>query len=267
MRREKTVTKPIRALRMAKQGLFASKLKRPASPIPVYYQLQMLLKEEIENSRWMPGRRIPPERVLAESYDLSVGTVKKAILNLVNAGYLYRIQGKGTFVAGMKLQPESLRYYRFLKNFGDREDELQVKLLDLKTIKGYSAVNALLKLKPNQDLYQIKRIFLSGKRTVVYTVSYLPCKLFANLDSLPLTKFEKIPLYIALEEHYGLPTMSNRELFSAIPADGATAKIMKIRKGKPVAVIQMLSFTYKQTPYEYRKSYCLTDAKAIFREI
>jgi DNA-binding GntR family transcriptional regulator len=34
-----------------------------------------------------------------------------------------------------------------------------------------------------------------------------------------------------------------------------------------VLLIEMLSYTYRQTPYEYRKSYCLTDKRAIYREI
>ena len=105
------------------------RIQSDGDPTPAYFKLQMMLQEEIENGRWAPGQAIPTERALAEAHQLSVGTVKKAILNLVNEGYLYRIQGKGTFVAGMTLQPESLRYYRFLEDFTDKEVELVI--LDL----------------------------------------------------------------------------------------------------------------------------------------
>jgi GntR family transcriptional regulator len=236
-------------------------------PTPVYFKFQMMLQKEIENGRWAPGQIIPPERALAETHRLSVGTVKKAILNLVNEGYLYRIQGKGTFVAGMTLQPESLRYYRFLQDFNDEEVELQIKLLELKVVKGIDRVNQYLNLKMNQRLFEITRLFHHDSKPVVYCISYLPHKMFADLGSLPQQKFENIPLYIALEKTYGLPTISNKELASAVSADDTTAKKLKIRKGSPVLLIEMLSYTYKQTPYEYRKSYCLTDKKAIFREI
>ena len=101
-----------------------NRIQSDGDPTPAYYKLQMMLQKEIENGRWVPGQAIPPERALAESHQLSVGTVKKAILNLVNQGYLYRIQGKGTFVAGMTLQPESLRYYRFLEDFSDEENSV-----------------------------------------------------------------------------------------------------------------------------------------------
>jgi GntR family transcriptional regulator len=245
----------------------AAKTQSEDDPTPVYFKLQMMLQEEIENGRWAPGQNIPPERVLAESHKLSVGTVKKAILNLVNKGYLYRIQGKGTFVAGMTLQPESLRYYRFLENFDDQEVELKIKLLDLKVTRGFEPVNHFLRLRMNQNLFEVVRLFYYDKQPMVYCISYLPHKMFEDLANLPQYKFEKVPLYIALEEIYGLPTILNKELVSAIPADDTTAKKLEIRKGSPVLLIEMLSYTYKQTPYEYRKSYCLTDKKTIFREI
>ena len=241
--------------------------KFAGDPTPVYFQLQKKLLTEIENGRWSPGQAIPPERALAESHQLSVGTVKKAILNLVNEGYLYRIQGKGTFVAGMNLQPESLRYYRFLENFADKETELQIKLLGLKVTKGLDPVNRYLNLRMNQSLFEVTRLFYFDALPLVYCVSYLPHKMFEDLANLPRQKFENIPLYIALEEIYGLPTISNKELVSAIPANGMTAKKLGIKKDSPVLLIEMLSYTYKQTPYEYRKSCCLTDKRAIYREI
>ncbi len=244
-----------------------AKNKFSGDPTPVYFQLQKKLLKEIEDGRWSPGQAIPPERALAESHQLSVGTVKKAILNLVNEGYLYRIQGKGTFVAGMALQPESLRYYRFLEDFSDEEVELQIKLLGLKVTSGIEPVNRYLNLRMNQSLFEVTRLFYFDAQPLVYCISYLPHKMFEDLANLPRQKFENIPLYIALEEIYGLPTILNRELVSAIPANGTTAKKLGIKKDSPVLLIEMLSYTYKQTPYEYRKSYCLTDKRAIYREI
>lgn len=252
---------------MVKKRSRLARNKSVDDPTPVYFQLQKELQKEIEDGRWAPDQIIPPERAIAEKHKLSVGTVKKAILNLVTEGYLYRIQGKGTFVAGMALQPESLRYYRFLEDFNDAEVELQIKLLNLKVTKGIEPINGFLNLRINQSLFEIDRLFYCGPKPVVYSISYIPQKMFEDLAALPKHKFENIPLYIALEEIYGLPTINNQELISAVPSDIVTAKKLKIQKGSPVLLIEMLSYTYKQTPYEYRKSYCLTDNRAIYREI
>lgn len=252
---------------MAKKRNTIARTKKIDDPTPVYFRLQKKLQKEIEDGRWVPGQIIPPERAIAVKHKLSIGTVKKAILNLVNEGFLYRIQGKGTFVAGMTLQPESLRYYRFLEDFNDEEIELQIKLLHLKVTKGIEPINGFLNLRINQRLFEIRRLFYHGPKPVVYSISYIPQKMFEDLATLPRPKFENIPLYIALEEIYGLPTINNQELISAVAADSATAKQLKVKKGSPVLLIEMLSYTYKQAPYEYRKSYCLTDSRSLFREL
>jgi len=188
-------------------------------------------------------------------------------LNLVHEGYLYRIQGKGTFVAGTTLRSESLRYYRLLRDFKDDEAHLKVKLLELKTIKCFRPANHYLDLDLNEDLYEIKRIFSSSENPIVYTISYLPQKMFENLSEYPITLFEKITLYEALEKNYGLPTIYNHELFGAVKADAETADKLKIPKGSALQFIEMISFTYRDRPYEYRRSYCNSDQRKIFREI
>ncbi|MBW1697712.1 MAG: GntR family transcriptional regulator [Deltaproteobacteria bacterium] len=237
------------------------------APIPVYYRLQRTIQEDIETGRWKPGECIPSEKALAEQHHVSIGTVKKALLNLAHEGYLYRLQGKGTFVAGTTLQRESLRYYRLLKQFGGTEASLTVRLLNINTIRCFKPVTRYLGMTGNQKLFEIKRLFLSDETPVVYHISYLPVKMFQALDELPKSLFEKITMYKALEKHYGLPTIYNHELFTTIRADVEISKRLKIPKASPILFIEMLSFTYKDRPYEYRKSYIATTERKIFREI
>ncbi len=237
------------------------------NPKPAYYRLQVELLEKIENGLWSPGESIPPERHLAESFGVSVGTVKKAVLNLVHEGYLYRIQGKGTFVAGTTLRRESLRYYRLKEKFGGKEARLKVKLLGLKQIKGKKPHNRHLEIRVNQGLYEIQRVFLLAKKPVVYTVSYLPQSRFKNLHTHPVQLFEKTTLYQALEKHYGVPTIYNQELFGIVPAGRRAARVLQIDRGQAVLSVEMIAFTYKDRPYEYRKAYIMADGRKVHREI
>ena len=236
-------------------------------PLPVYYRLQVEIQNEIESGRWKPGESIPTEKVLAETHKVSIGTVKKALLNLVFEGYLYRIQGKGTFVAGTTLRRESLRYYRLLEHFENTEADLKVKFLELAEMRCFAPVMHYLNLNHRQKLYKIKRVFSSGKKPVVYTVSYLPHNMFKKLDQLPKTLFEKVTLYRMLEQKYGLPTIYNHELFQIGRADADIADILKIEADAPILFIEMLSFTYKDRPYEYRQAFCHTGRLKLFREI
>ena len=241
--------------------------KSTGDPTPVYFKLQREIQRKIENGRWGPGQRILAERSLAEKYQVSVGTVKKALLNLVHEGYLYRIQGKGTFVAGTTLRPESLRYYRFLRTFTDREADLKIKLLKIKSINGRPPYNRYLKMSSHQRVYELKRLFFHKQIPIVYSISYLPQNMFKNLHKSPIHLFEKVTLYEALEKKYGVPTLSNQQLHGVALADAQTAGLLQIDTGRALLFTEMLSFTYKDRPYEYRKSFCVTDQRKVFTEI
>ena len=235
-------------------------------PLPMYYRLQALILRDIESGRWGPGSMIPPERQLVESYGLSIGTVKKAILNLVNEGYLYRIQGKGTFVTGTTLRRESLRYYRFLEDFGDKEQELSVQLTGIRKVSGFQPANSHLGIKPAQPLFELKRIFYWKDRPVVFCTSYLPAALFQGIDQIPASHFAQKTLYLTIEEKFGFPTIFNRELIGAELPPAEAALVLRIQRNRPVLFIEMLAFTYRDRPYEYRRAYGVTGSRKIFRQ-
>lgn len=68
-------------------------------PIPAYYQLKKLIKEQIQNGQLQPGDKVPTEAELCEQYNLSRTPVRQALQELVFEGLLIRTPGRGTFVA------------------------------------------------------------------------------------------------------------------------------------------------------------------------
>lgn len=251
---------------MPKKVINLRRNRKTADPTPVYFRIQSKIQKEIESGRLPTDAQIPPERRLAEKYRVSIGTVKKALLNLVNQGFLYRVQGRGTFVAGTTIRRENLRYYRLMGDFDQEEADLAMKFVELRRVKGTDAVCQNLVLPRDQYLFELKRLFLSGGRPIIYTVSYLPENLFPGLDQFPQAKFEKITLYSALEKDYGIPTICNQELISLVSADEKVAGMLCIPRATPLILIRMLALTYRDMPYEYRWSYCLTESRGFLRE-
>lgn len=68
------------------------------SPIPQYFQLQTWLIEQIEQGVFKPNDKIPTEEELVKITGLARATIRQAIQNLVNMGYLKRKKRLGTFV-------------------------------------------------------------------------------------------------------------------------------------------------------------------------
>ena len=58
------------------------------SPIPLYFQLEQVIKEMIEKKELKPGDLVPSEREYAEKYQISRMTVRQAMNNLTSEGYL-----------------------------------------------------------------------------------------------------------------------------------------------------------------------------------
>lgn len=233
---------------------------------PAYFKIQQKLLQDIENGLWSPGALIPTEKALAEQHQVSIGTVKKAILNLINEGWLYRLQGKGTFVAGTTLRRENLKYYRYMDFFGGEETELKIGFLELKKVRVQKAINTALKIGIHDNLYELRRYLGTPQKPLIYVVSYLPQKLFPGFDEHPSSKFEKTTLYGMVEQDYGMPTIFNQELIGVGRADAEVARVLEVPEGEPLLYVEMLAFTYNEKPYEYRYSYCRTDQRKIFRE-
>ena len=65
------------------------------TPIPLYYQVKKIILDRILSNELSPGEAIPTEKSFCGMYDISRTTVRQAITELVNEGYLYRVKSKG----------------------------------------------------------------------------------------------------------------------------------------------------------------------------
>lgn len=86
--------------------------------IPLYQQVIDIIKNEISSGAYKAGARIPNEFELAESYKVGRVTVRRAIEELVQQGYLTKRQGKGTFVNAPKLK-RKIRQKDDVQSFSD----------------------------------------------------------------------------------------------------------------------------------------------------
>ncbi len=88
-----------------------------SSPLPIYYQIEEQLKNKLKNGELKPNDSLPSEREFAERFEISRMTVRQAINNLVNDGYLYRQKGRGTFVSEKKLEQAARWINEFYRRY------------------------------------------------------------------------------------------------------------------------------------------------------
>lgn len=96
--------------------------------VPLYYQLQELLKEQIESGVWKPGDALPSEPELARAFRVSRVVVRQALAILEDDRQIVRVRGRGTFVAQPKLDYRAGGLSRLL--VAPRGDDVAVQVLD-----------------------------------------------------------------------------------------------------------------------------------------
>lgn len=75
-------------------------ISQPVSPgrLPLHLQISEMLVREIQASILLDGERLPPEKEMATNLGIAVGTLRKALADLVDKGLLERVQGSGNYI-------------------------------------------------------------------------------------------------------------------------------------------------------------------------
>ena len=151
------------------------------SPIPLYFQIEEDIREVIEKGKLKPGEGLPSEHEYAEIYQVSRMTVRQAITNLVNAGYLYRQKGRGTFVAERKIEQTLQGLTSFTEDMKARGLEPGSQLLKFELIPASESIADCLHIKIHDPIYEIRRIRLANKIPMAVETTYMSANLVKAL--------------------------------------------------------------------------------------
>jgi GntR family transcriptional regulator len=143
------------------------------SPVPKYYQLKEIIRGRIESEELGEGQLIPSERELCESYGISRMTARQAVMELVNEGVLYREQGKGTFVAGKKVQQEAERLTSFTEDMRERGMEASSVVLEVEVEPAGPVVARFLRVEEGERIIRLKRLRNADGEPMALETSHL----------------------------------------------------------------------------------------------
>lgn len=220
------------------------------SPIPLYYQLEEHIKELIENGQLIPGDALPPEREYAEKYQISRMTVRQAFTQLVNEGYLHRLQGKGTFVAERKIEQPLQGLTSFTEDMKSRGLNPGSQLIHFEIIPASIQIAGQLSIQEYGPVYEIKRIRLADGVPMALETNYISANLIKGLTEEIVNQ----SLYAFIEGQLNLRIDSASQVIESSIANQKEANYLKIPKGAPVMLIQRNSYLQNGTPVEYVKS-------------
>ncbi|WP_071460688.1 GntR family transcriptional regulator [Bacillus massilinigeriensis] len=221
-----------------------------SSPVPIYYQLEELIKKQMENNELQPGDALPSEREYSELHGISRMTVRQAISNLVQNGMLYRQQGKGTFVAERKIEKQLLGLTSFTEDMQGRGVRTWSEVVDFQKVPANLYIASQLEMIVHDEVFEIKRVRMAEGTPMAYETTYLPAKLLQGLTEEAATQ----SIYLYIDEHLSSPIGSARQTIEASTANDMEADYLQIPEGSPVLLIERTSKLKDGTPIELAKS-------------
>jgi GntR family transcriptional regulator len=218
---------------------------------PLYQRVEDHIRELIESGQLVPGDLIPSEPQLARQLNVSPGTAKKAIDNLVWEQRLYRHQGKGTYVSNIDFNNSLFRF----TTYGDVAGQ-PTRLHKITTArrieKGTPALSEKLGNDTKAALLYIERVGYVDEQAVMVEYSHW------RADVVPGLEDEEVHIpdlfYALIVEKYGIPVVRAEETLTADAADAHTAQILGIAPGAPVLVLNRETYTSNNRVIEIRVS-------------
>ena len=224
---------------------------------PLYVQIKSAIATELGNGAWKPGEKLPTEGELSQLFEVSEGTVRLAIVDLVKEGRLTRRSGKGTFVARPNFERSFERFYRFRDGRSESSPEYGVRVIGLKRdVSADSAVAKTLSVGPRTKILSIHRTIEQNGIAVCHSTSYLRQDRFGGLVE---TDFTDAALYDVLQTKFGVHIMHVVESLSARVAKADDCSILKIPRKSPVIAIERVAYTYSNQVVEVRRTVARSD--------
>ncbi|MCX7162918.1 MAG: GntR family transcriptional regulator [Betaproteobacteria bacterium] len=232
---------------------------------PLYRQIKSLLLQRLEFGEWRPGEAIPSESELATRFNVSQGTVRKAIDEMAAENLLLRRQGKGTFVASHDDPRAFFRFLRLVPLAGGIEQSQSIPL-ECWRAKAGPEVARMLALNLGDPINIVRRLLHFAGKPVVVDEIYLPGGIFGTV-TLEMLRDYQGSLYSFFENRFGIRMIRAEERLRAVPADRASAELLNVAEGSPLLSVERVSFSYGDKPVEWRRGLYSTNAHCYFNQL
>ena len=224
---------------------------------PLYVEVKKKITQSLIQGEWGPGEAIPSEIELANIYDVSQGTVRKAIDDLSAESILVRRQGKGTYVATHNEENIQLRFLRLTSQFGLNE-KLDNQLISFSKEKSTNKLAKILNINPSSTIISVTRILTFNENPLILDVIKIPAQSFRGLTAEMIVE-NNGSMYRMYETDFGVRMLRADEKILAITANSETASHLKVQENHPLLSVERISYTYKNKPLEWRLGLYVTD--------
>ena len=233
------------------------------SPISLYYQIAIDLRNRIARGEWKLSNKLPAEINLAQEYQVSRMTLRQALAYLENEGILLRQRGLGTLIKNDPRRVVSAS--NFPLSFSRQMRELgyspKARMLSAELISDADPeASEHFKLSEDAEIVSIERLFLENERPLAIIRSMLPHRLCPGIIKTGLLNDS---LTTTLEKTFGLYPAKIDQKMRAVTVSARDADLLKVAPASAVFEITTTSQLEDGSIMEYARTLCVGDRIAL----
>jgi GntR family transcriptional regulator len=214
-----------------------------SNPLPLYYQLKEVLKQQIQAGHLAPHTAIPSEPELVSRYHVSRATVRQALTELVNEGLLYRQHGKGTFVCEPRVKQNVSELSSLTTELQRRGKRPGGMLIVSELVRGNEAIRQQLRLADDEQLVRLERLRTADGQPIALEIDYLPYPRSSGVYQRAREAGEG-SLYELMISEGLIPAMAEQSL-TADRAGRRESELLRVSSGD--AGLRLTSVAFDQT--------------------
>lgn len=235
------------------------------SRLPLYFQLEELIKKAISTGELKPGDMIPTEWEIIDYFKLSRTTVRQALSDLVNENLLYRKKGIGTFVSKPKID---LQYMGNMVSYNEQITSMgltpSTKVLKFEVITADELLAKEMGLSKGDKVIELVRLRFADEEPIAVVQSYLPYDLCHEILDVDM---ERNSLYQILSGQKNTTVVLVERVVEAMIVSREDSKLLNVEKGFPVQSFLNKAYNEEGRVLEYCSSRYRGDRNKFYIEV
>ncbi len=227
-----------------------------AGGIPLYRLVKRALIKLIENGRYAPSDCLPSESEISRQLNVSIGTLRKAVDELVHENVLIRRQGKGTFVVMHNNDRFLFQFFHVEKRDLEITQEHEYPAVECVSFEKTRAAEdeaTALGIRVGDPVFRIGNRLSLSRRAVVYDRLCISALTFKGLTEKRFVDRQST-VYHLYQQDYGITVLRAHERARAIAASRDISRVLGVQSGLPVLEVHRVALTFGEKPVEYRVS-------------
>jgi GntR family transcriptional regulator len=193
-----------------------------------YSRLYNILKSKILNGEYSSGQKLPTEKEICETYEVSRITCRHALRLLQDEGFVDRSPGKGTFVRTVQTKKVPILNYDYIRSIQHEAPETTRKLLTNRKGNPPEDIADILGIFKNEECLILERLDLLYDEPIAYDRGYIPSNLTNNLTEEMMVRVDFLEVWVEKE---GINLSHFRETIEAMEAGQEAKEKLRVTIG------------------------------------